>query len=132
MDKSLQDYKYQRKCRLARCNKDFGTNRKKQLFCLDLHRIEYHEVKRKKERFFSTKLKKLEKELNELSEKKASGLEIYAAVTRCLVTLGAAIMGSPPADSAGGIVIKAGGEIVKEKTAKKGGDAREKKKPPNR
>lgn len=129
MDKPLQSFKYQRKCRLARCHKDFGTNRKNQLFCLDLHRIEYHELKRKKARFFSTQLKKLEAELNELSEKKASALEIYAAVTRYLVTFGAAIMGSPPADSAGGIILKVGGEIVKEKTAKKGGDAREKKKP---
>ncbi len=102
MDKPLQSYKYQRKCRLPRCNKDFGTNRKNQLFCLDLHRIEFHEVKRKKRRALSRRMRKLQRELENLRE------EVDKAMKKA---------------------VRESGSLADLLSHKKGGGARGKKKP---
>ena len=105
MDKPLQSYKYQRKCRLARCNKDFGTNRKKQIFCLDLHRIEFHETKRKKVRSLYRRLRKMQKDLANIG-KETEKLTMTMKKTA-----------------------KESGSLADLLSYKKGGGAREKKKP---
>lgn len=93
MDTPLRHYKYQRKCRLARCRADFGTNRKKQKFCQDLHRIEYHEVKRKRIVNLQQRLRRSEKELQRIIKLLAEATNRAAHEARSLAALRNSIKG---------------------------------------
>lgn len=44
-------YKYKKTCRLPTCQKVFKTNFKRQNFCEDFHRINYHEIKKRRGRY---------------------------------------------------------------------------------
>jgi hypothetical protein len=63
----IESYEYQRNCSLESCNKLFGTNLKRQIFCKPTHRIIYHELKRKKTAALYKRMGKLERDLKLLA-----------------------------------------------------------------
>jgi len=66
MDAPLESYKYHRNCSLQSCNRLYGTNYKRQLFCKDSHRIIFHEMKRRKTALLYKRMSKLERDLKKL------------------------------------------------------------------
>ena len=93
MDTPIQSYKYQRKCRLARCRADFGTNRKKHFFCIDTHRIEHHEVKRKRIVNLQQRLRRSEKELQRIIKLLTEAINRAAHEAQSLAALRISIKG---------------------------------------
>jgi len=87
MDKPIESYRYQRKCSLSRCKKDFGTNLKNQKFCESAHRIEYHEARRKAIRSFHKRLNKLRKDLEQIASDMERAIKKAAKEARNLADL---------------------------------------------
>ena len=62
----IESYRYQRTCSLEQCQREFGTNRKNQIFCKTAHRLIYHDMKRRKTSILYKKMGKLERDLKQL------------------------------------------------------------------
>ncbi len=68
MDKP-KTFKYKKTCRLSRCEKPFGTNRKWQDFCESAHQVEYNQTEAKDLRSLFKRLEQLEEEMKQLNKK---------------------------------------------------------------